>query len=58
MKTLDFNEMEVVSGGWDWESCAVGAGLALLHGGYIAAAAGGWIGVGALAGIGCVAANL
>jgi hypothetical protein len=58
MKTLDFNQMENVEGGWSWESCAVGAGLFLAHGGWVAAAAGGWIGVGLLAGAGCVVANV
>jgi len=57
MKKLDFNEMEMVNGGWSWEKCGVGAGLAIMQFGWEAAAIGGWIGVGALAGAACLIAN-
>ncbi len=57
MKKLDLSQMEKVNGGWSWEDCLSGAGRALVHGGWVAAAAGGWIGVGALAAFGCVVAN-
>ena len=58
MKKLNFNEMEVVQGGWSWEKCAVSAGLMVMQFGWEAAAIGGWVGVGALAGTACVLSNM
>jgi len=49
--------MENIHAGWSWGGCAVGAGSAIMAGGW-EAAAGGWIGVAISGGVGCVFGGL
>ncbi len=57
MKTLELSQMENTQAGWSWGGGAVGAGSAIMAGGWEAAAAG-WIGVAILGGVGCVFGGL